>query len=178
MFLGEFQWRRLNQDEHWIMLIHQLILGPGTGILAVAKGTQGMKSQRMILDILLFVKNTDWPNLVKLRKMLTMMYLSIHHFIKIYVAKKCFWMYWDDNIAEERQAIKLTNRGSRPIWSSWTNPNWGQMLFWSGLGLRSSNWLLGLKQNEVLFRTRSTRVPNLTPILVEGQWREILRSGI
>ena len=65
------------------MLIHQLILGPGTGILAVAKGTQGMKSQRMILDILLFVKNTDWPNLVKLRKMLTMMYLSIHHFIKI-----------------------------------------------------------------------------------------------
>ena len=72
------------------MLIHQLILGPGTGILAVAKGTQGMKSQRMILDILLFVKNTDWPNLVKLRKMLTMMYLSIHHFIKIYVAKNCF----------------------------------------------------------------------------------------
>ena len=60
------------------MLIHQLILGPGTGILAVAKGTQGMKSQRMILDILLFVKNTDWPNLVKLRKMLTMIDPSFH----------------------------------------------------------------------------------------------------
>ena len=64
------------------MLIHQLILGPGTGILAVAKGTQGMKSQRMILDPPLCEKYWS-TNLGDIGKMLTLMYLSIHHFIKI-----------------------------------------------------------------------------------------------